>query len=224
MPDNGSESMATGGGGGHGHAHKHDGSVNSSPMKRKRSARSAIPPNVLGGAGAQSSSRSSLQMFPIISALSATDNGAKSSSAGIEYGTLPDSASVASFGSSVTSLDKVWQPAANQNDDLYSWMAKAHNATKKSSAKSKSESVKRPPSPPTRPVVGGVGAGVAGIGGGGGGASLNGVQQDSVRLLDAHLIFEPILTCLGVMPQQMVNNITNAGRLAELCAKLIVLH
>lgn len=37
------------------------------------------------------------------------------------------------------------------------------------------------------------------------------VMQDSIRLLDAHLIFEPILTCLGVMPQQMVNNITNAG-------------
>lgn len=37
------------------------------------------------------------------------------------------------------------------------------------------------------------------------------VMQDSLRLLDAHLIFEPILTCLGVMPQQMVNNITNAG-------------
>lgn len=36
-------------------------------------------------------------------------------------------------------------------------------------------------------------------------------MQDSIRLLDAHLIFEPILTCLGVMPQQMVNNITNAG-------------
>lgn len=39
------------------------------------------------------------------------------------------------------------------------------------------------------------------------------VMQDSLRLLDAHLIFEPILTCLGVMPQQMVNNITNAGKL-----------
>lgn len=42
------------------------------------------------------------------------------------------------------------------------------------------------------------------------------VMQDSLRLLDAHLIFEPILTCLGVMPQQMVNNITNAGKSAQL--------
>lgn len=37
------------------------------------------------------------------------------------------------------------------------------------------------------------------------------MQQESVRLLDAHLIFEPILTCLGVMPQQMVNNLNNSG-------------
>lgn len=35
-------------------------------------------------------------------------------------------------------------------------------------------------------------------------------MHDSVRLLDAHLIFEPILTCLGVMPQQMINNIGNS--------------
>ena len=40
--------------------------------------------------------------------------------------------------------------------------------------------------------------------------SINGLMQDSVRLLDAHLIFEPILTCLGVMPQQMINNISNS--------------
>lgn len=40
------------------------------------------------------------------------------------------------------------------------------------------------------------------------GASM--MQDSSIRLLDAHLIFEPILTCLGVMPQQMVNNIANA--------------
>lgn len=40
-------------------------------------------------------------------------------------------------------------------------------------------------------------------------------MQDSIRLLDAHLIFEPILTCLGVMPQQMVNNIANAGAFSK---------
>lgn len=41
------------------------------------------------------------------------------------------------------------------------------------------------------------------------------MQDSSVRLLDAHLIFEPILTCLGVMPQQMVNNIAN-GEISSL--------
>lgn len=30
-------------------------------------------------------------------------------------------------------------------------------------------------------------------------------KYDSLRLLDAHLIFEPLLSSLGVMPQQMVN-------------------
>lgn len=97
-------------------------------------------------------------------------------------------------------------------------MAKAHNENKKHSAKesntvrqsntfnkiTKSKSriffffqeTKRPISPP-RPVFAGT--------------SINGLMQDSVRLLDAHLIFEPILTCLGVMPQQMINNISNSG-------------
>lgn len=39
-----------------------------------------------------------------------------------------------------------------------------------------------------------------------------GIMQDSIKLLDAHLIFEPLLTCLGVMPQQMVNKFQNAGK------------
>lgn len=34
-------------------------------------------------------------------------------------------------------------------------------------------------------------------------------MHDSLRLLDAHLIFEPLLSSLGVMPQQMI---TNTGR------------
>lgn len=32
--------------------------------------------------------------------------------------------------------------------------------------------------------------------------------HDSLKLLDAHLIFEPLLTCLGVMPQKMLPNIS----------------
>lgn len=54
----------------------------------------------------------------------------------IEYGALPDG-SIASFGSSNNSLDKVWSPPPNQKDDLYSWMAKAHSETKKNSSKDK---------------------------------------------------------------------------------------
>lgn len=111
----------------------------------------------------------------------------------IEYGALPNG-SIPSYYSSSNSLDKAWSPPPNQKDDLYSWMAKAHNETKK--PKDKNAETKRPISPP-RPAFGG--------------ASINGLMQDSVRLLDAHLIFEPILTCLGVMPQQMINNISNSG-------------
>lgn len=73
-------------------------------------------------------------------------------------------------------------------------MAKQHhNENKNSTPKERPIEMKRPVSPP-RPAFG---------------ASM--VQDSSVRLLDAHLIFEPILTCLGVMPQQMVNNIANGG-------------
>jgi len=35
-------------------------------------------------------------------------------------------------------------------------------------------------------------------------------MYDSLRLLDAHLIFEPLLSCLGVMPQQMVSNLSGS--------------
>ena len=34
-------------------------------------------------------------------------------------------------------------------------------------------------------------------------------MHDSLRLLDAHLIFEPLLSSLGVMPQQMISNTGN---------------
>ncbi|KAG4067242.1 hypothetical protein HA402_000233 [Bradysia odoriphaga] len=133
------------------------------------------------------SSRSSIQMFPIISGLVEKQN------LGIEYGALQDG-SIPSYYSSTNSLNKNWSPPPNSGsnqeykEDLYSWMAKAHSQTQK---ESKHEShahgeMKRPISPP-RPTV-------------------NGIMQESVRLLDAHLIFEPILTCLGVMP----NNISNS--------------
>uniref|UniRef100_A0A1B6DJ95 Bridge-like lipid transfer protein family member 1 C-terminal domain-containing protein n=2 Tax=Clastoptera arizonana TaxID=38151 RepID=A0A1B6DJ95_9HEMI len=34
-------------------------------------------------------------------------------------------------------------------------------------------------------------------------------MHDSLRLLDAHLIFEPLLSSLGVMPQQMISSVAN---------------
>lgn len=52
----------------------------------------------------------------------------------------------------------------------------------------------RPISPPNKTANGGTGMYV----------------QESTRLIDAHLIFEPLLTCLGVMPQQMVNSGNNS--------------
>ena len=36
-------------------------------------------------------------------------------------------------------------------------------------------------------------------------------MHDSLRLLDAHLIFEPLLSCLGVMPQQMISNFSGTS-------------
>lgn len=101
-------------------------SVNTSPSfnsgkGRKRSIKTSLPQ-------AAHSSRSSLQMFPIISGLVDKQN------LEIEYGTLRN-ASLQSCCSSTNSLDKTWTPAPNQKDDLYSWMAKQHQDTKTSSAK-----------------------------------------------------------------------------------------
>ncbi|XP_050533025.1 transmembrane protein KIAA1109 homolog isoform X6 [Daktulosphaira vitifoliae] len=42
------------------------------------------------------------------------------------------------------------------------------------------------------------------------------LKHDSLRLLDAHLIFEPLLSSLGVMPQQMVNTNTSNNSMAAL--------
>lgn len=36
--------------------------------------------------------------------------------------------------------------------------------------------------------------------------------QDSLCLLDAHLIFQPLLLSLGVIPQQMISNVGSSGK------------
>lgn len=47
-------------------------------------------------------------------------------------------------------------------------------------------------------------------------------KYDSLRLLDAHLIFEPLLSSLGVMPQQMVN--PNSGNYFILCMCIVHMY
>uniref|UniRef100_A0A1B0D1P6 Fragile site-associated protein C-terminal domain-containing protein n=1 Tax=Phlebotomus papatasi TaxID=29031 RepID=A0A1B0D1P6_PHLPP len=131
-----------------------------------------------------STRHSSIQMFPIISGF------VEKQEPQIEYGTLCDG-SLPSICSSSDSLEKAWSPPPNHKEDLYSWMAKQQHESDKNIPKDKFHDR---PSTPVRPIVV---------------QSANGYVQDSVRLLDAHLIFEPLLSCLGVMPQQMVNNISN---------------
>jgi hypothetical protein len=113
----------------------------------------------------------------------------------IEYGTLKDG-SLPSIYSSSDSVDKNWSPPQNHKEDLYSWMAKQSEKEGKDKDQSTHEQAiesERPLSPSQRPAI----------------HSVNSYMHDSVRLLDAHLIFEPMLTCLGVMPSQMINNVSN---------------
>lgn len=177
------------------------------------------------------STRSSIQMLPIISGL------VEKQGAEIEYGALQEGSL-----SSSNSINKFWLGTDNHKEDLYFWMAKHQDMKRREYGGG---------------GVGGLG-GIGGdsdggilIGGGGGGIGIGvggfnedkyyrrstankiptttsagvgigfGAQQqlphtrqsimhDSIKLLDAHLIFEPLLTCLGVMPQQMLNKYTNA--------------
>ncbi|XP_053696625.1 bridge-like lipid transfer protein family member 1 [Sabethes cyaneus] len=147
---------------------------NSNKLRKKSSVKSFIPP-------AAPSSRSSMQMFPIIF---------DKHDPQIEYGALKEG-SLPSVCSSSESTDKPGTPPANQKEDLYSWMAKQQNGQSKSSRdKEKHENARH--------------------------TSKNRLEthsikyiQDSNRIIDAHLIFEPMLTCLGVMPQQMINSVSN---------------
>ncbi|XP_055643314.1 bridge-like lipid transfer protein family member 1 isoform X2 [Toxorhynchites rutilus septentrionalis] len=127
-------------------------------------------------------SRASIQMFPIIF---------DKHDPQIEYGALKEG-SLPSVCSSSDSMDKPWTPPPNQKEDLYSWMAKQQNGnSKKTHSRDKHESF--PSTSKNRPEI----------------HSIK-YMQDNNRILDAHLIFEPMLTCLGVMPQQMINSISNS--------------
>ncbi|XP_037884226.1 transmembrane protein KIAA1109 isoform X1 [Glossina fuscipes] len=127
------------------------------------------------------STRSSIQMLPIISGL------VEKQGPEIEYGALQEGSL-----SSTNSVNKFWLGSDNQKEDLYFWMAKQQESKKKESISEK-EIIR--PTPISK---------VSGQ------AQLrHGIMQDSIKLLDAHLIFEPLLTCLGVMPQQMINKYSN---------------
>uniref|UniRef100_A0A182XZU0 Bridge-like lipid transfer protein family member 1 C-terminal domain-containing protein n=1 Tax=Anopheles stephensi TaxID=30069 RepID=A0A182XZU0_ANOST len=128
-------------------------------------------------------SRASIQMFPIIF-------DKQQDPVGVEYGALREG-SVPSMCSSSDSMDKPWTPPANHKEDLYSWMAKQQSESTKQREKEKTTQNNRPVSQ-NRPAIHSVK-----------------YMQDNNRILDAHLIFEPMLTCLGVMPQQMINNVAN---------------
>ncbi|XP_039950493.1 transmembrane protein KIAA1109 isoform X2 [Bactrocera tryoni] len=127
------------------------------------------------------SSRSSIQMLPIISGL------VEKQVPEFEYGALQEGSL-----SSSNSVNKFWLGPENQKEDLYFWMAKQQENKKKENSV-EPEIIR--PAPVKLP---------------GAGQTRGGILQDSIKLLDAHLIFEPLLTCLGVMPQQMVNKFANA--------------
>ncbi|CAH1406051.1 unnamed protein product [Nezara viridula] len=113
---------------------------------------------------------------------------------------------------SMASLDRtVSPPREAAAEDLYTWMAKQQEFTE-----SKREKVKQPQSPitkakppvetksnekdvPEAPIINPDYLLLAS------GYSLY-PMHDSLRLLDAHLIFEPLLSSLGVMPQQMISS------------------
>lgn len=161
------------------------------------------------------SSRSSIQMLPIISGLVEKQTAEigklfyyfitllyyycitllllfhiNSQSWFTEYGALQEGSL-----SSTNSVNKFWLgPSDNTKEDLYFWMAKQQENKKKEAFAEKE--ILRPT--PVNKMPGNV-------------RVRPGIMQDSITLLDAHLIFEPLLTCLGVMPQQMINKFSNTG-------------
>ncbi|CRK93957.1 CLUMA_CG007483, isoform B [Clunio marinus] len=177
-------------------------SVNSSPStinssKKKKTLYKNVPPP---------SSRSSIQMFPMMSGLGLVDK----QDPHIEYGALK-SGSIGSMCSSTDSNEKIPPPrppppnvsyreSSNVKDDLYSWMAKQQtSSTKHDEHKADKGDMRTSPNK----------------------ANIHAFNaQDSGRLLDAHLIFEPLLTCLDVMPTKCYDNNQDATSLENLGTNL----
>ncbi|CAB0018125.1 unnamed protein product [Nesidiocoris tenuis] len=106
---------------------------------------------------------------------------------------------------SLHSLERNTSPQREASEDLYTWMAKQQEFTE-----SKKEKVEE------KKAANNAAQSKGGIGGAppvgnpdylllSSGYSLY-PMHDSLRLLDAHLIFEPLLSSLGVMPTQMISN------------------
>lgn len=139
-------------------------------------------------------------MFPMISGFVDKQDGK------IEYGALK-SGSIPSICSSNDSTEKIPPPrppppkrlphqlqqqtdSSNVKDDLYSWMAKQQTSSTKADDQRTEKVEGARPMSPSRPNI----------------ATINEYPQETGRLLDAHLIFEPLLTCLGVMPTKRYDN------------------
>jgi hypothetical protein len=147
-------------------------------------------------------------MFPMIPSLGL---GEKQENC-IEYGALK-SGSIASMCSSTESNDKIPPPrppppnlgygreSSNVKDDLYAWMAKQQTSSAKQEEQ-KSEKAEMRMTSPSRPNI----------------HAFN--NQDSGRLLDAHLIFEPLLTCLDVMPTKCYDKNKEVSSFENLGANL----
>ncbi|PSN42927.1 hypothetical protein C0J52_12032 [Blattella germanica] len=113
-------------------------------------------------------------------------------------------------GNAATAASKYWDAARKETgEDLYSWMAKQQDfmkdadvskATLRGNWESKINTLTTEDTlddPEYLQMTAG-------------GYSLY-PMHDSLRLLDAHLIFEPLLSCLGVMPQQMISNLSGSS-------------
>lgn len=143
-------------------------------------------------------------MFPMIPGLNLVDK----QDLHIEYDALK-SGSIASMCSSSELNEKIPPPrppppniahreSSNVKDDLYAWMAKQQTSSKE---EQKDKNENRPTSP-SKPNIHAF------------------TPQDSGRLLDAHLIFEPLLTCLDVMPSKCYDQNKDASSLENLGTNL----
>lgn len=160
-------------------------------------------------------------MFPIISGL--VGENKREDSGRIEYDTLKSNSNHSIY-SHDDSNERIPPPrppppkrlpqyqqteqattADSGKDDLYSWMAKQTSVKMMSDEHNKTTAEKSErPTSPSRPNI----------------ATFNDYPQESGRLLDAHLIFEPLLTCLGVMPTKRYDNKNESSSLENLGTNL----